>query len=201
MGQNYGIISSSGGGGTSDIEIAVSQVIGGTSGEVLVVGGAGELEQSNIKTINTTSLLGSGDVSVQPTLVSGTNIKTINTTSLLGSGDVAVQPTLVSGTNIKTINGSSILGSGNIVITTTTILASQTLLAANWVQGATYYEYTFTNAGILASSFVTFVPQNSSYLEVTLSQMTSYISVSAGSCILYSILPPQNDIIGDIIIQ
>lgn len=52
----------------------------------------------------------------QDTLVSGTNIKTVNSTSLLGSGDVAVQPTLVSGTNIKTINGSSVLGSGDLSI-------------------------------------------------------------------------------------
>ena len=69
---------------------------------------------SNIKTINSTSLLGSGNISVQPTLVSGTSIKTVNSTSLLGSGDVSVQPTLVSGSNIKTINNESILGSGNI---------------------------------------------------------------------------------------
>jgi hypothetical protein len=52
----------------------------------------------------------------QDLLVSGTNIKTINSTSLLGSGNVAVQETLVSATNIKTINGSSILGSGNLTI-------------------------------------------------------------------------------------
>lgn len=52
----------------------------------------------------------------QATLVSGTNIKTINSTSLLGSGDVAVQETLVSGTNIKTINSTSLLGSGDISI-------------------------------------------------------------------------------------
>jgi hypothetical protein len=52
----------------------------------------------------------------QATLISGTNIKTINSTSLLGSGDVAVQETLISGTNIKTINGSSLLGSGDISI-------------------------------------------------------------------------------------
>lgn len=50
----------------------------------------------------------------QDTLTSGTNIKTINSTSLLGSGNVSVQSTLVSGTNIKTINGNSLLGSGNI---------------------------------------------------------------------------------------
>jgi len=71
---------------------------------------------TNIKTINLTSLLGSGDIEVQSTLVSGTNIKTINSTSLLGSGDIEVQSTLVSGTNIKTINGESILGSGDVTI-------------------------------------------------------------------------------------
>lgn len=52
----------------------------------------------------------------QVTLVSGTNIKTVNSTTLLGSGNVAVQPTLVSGTNIKTVGGTSILGSGDIAI-------------------------------------------------------------------------------------
>lgn len=71
---------------------------------------------TNIKTVNSTSLLGSGNIDVQETLVSGTNIKTVNSTSLLGSGDVTVQETLVSGTNIKTINNQSLLGSGNITI-------------------------------------------------------------------------------------
>lgn len=52
----------------------------------------------------------------QDLLSSGTNIKTINSTSLLGSGNVAVQETLVSGTNIKTINSTSILGSGDISV-------------------------------------------------------------------------------------
>ena len=52
----------------------------------------------------------------QSTLVSGTNIKTVNSNSLLGSGDVAVQATLVSGTNIKTINSTSLLGSGDISV-------------------------------------------------------------------------------------
>lgn len=56
------------------------------------------------------------DTSRQATLVSGTNIKTINSTSLLGSGNISVQATLVSGTNIKTVNGNSLLGSGNLAI-------------------------------------------------------------------------------------
>lgn len=62
--------------------------------------------------ITTTNLL----KGKQDLLESGTNIKTINSTSLLGSGDVAVQETLVSGTNIKTINSTSLLGSGDISI-------------------------------------------------------------------------------------
>ncbi|MBR3278868.1 MAG: hypothetical protein IKG01_08255, partial [Lachnospiraceae bacterium] len=73
---------------------------------------------TNIKTVNSESLLGSGDVAVQETLVSGTNIKTVNSNSLLGAGDVAVQETLISGTNIKTINSNSLLGSGNIALQT-----------------------------------------------------------------------------------
>jgi hypothetical protein len=74
---------------------------------------------TNIKTVNSTTLLGSGDIAVQPTLVSGTSIKTVNSNSLLGAGDVAVQETLVSGTNIKTLNSVSLLGAGNIVLAAT----------------------------------------------------------------------------------
>lgn len=66
--------------------------------------------QSDITNL-TTDLAGKQDV-----LVSGTSIKTVNSTSLLGAGDVAVQATLVSGTNIKTINSTSLLGSGDIVV-------------------------------------------------------------------------------------
>lgn len=96
---------------------------------------------TSIKTINGSSVLGSGDLSIsssaswggitgtlssqtdlntalnakQDTLVSGTNIKTINSTSLVGSGNVSVQPTLVAGTNIKYVNGFSLLGSGDLL--------------------------------------------------------------------------------------
>ncbi len=64
-----------------------------------------------------------GDVTVQPTLVSGTNIKTINNESILGSGDLTVTAnipvetiTVSAGTNIS-INASvtSIKRYGNVV--------------------------------------------------------------------------------------
>jgi hypothetical protein len=73
----------------------------------------GAVKQSGITLATTTQLNLKQDI-----LVSGTNIKTVNSTTLLGSGDLAVQPTLVSGTNIKTINSTSLLGSGDIVINT-----------------------------------------------------------------------------------
>ena len=90
------------------------------------------------------------DSEKQVTLVSGTNIKTINGSSILGSGNIAIsggasdassvtfapvgniastsvqaaiaeldsekQITLVSGTNIKTINSSSLLGTGDVAL-------------------------------------------------------------------------------------
>ena len=49
-------------------------------------------------------------------LLTSEDVKTINNTSLVGSGNIAVQEPLVSGTNIKTINGNSILGSGDLTI-------------------------------------------------------------------------------------
>ena len=76
---------------------------------------------TDIVTINTTSLLGSGNVNLQTPLVSGTDIKTVNSTTLLGSGDIAVQPTLVSGTSIKTINSTTLLGSGNVAVQPTLV--------------------------------------------------------------------------------
>lgn len=84
-------------------------ILKGTSGVL-----SAAVSGTDIKTINSTSVIGSGNIDVQPTLVSGTNIKTINSVSLVGSGNVAVQPTLVSGTNIKTVHGVSLLGSGDV---------------------------------------------------------------------------------------
>ena len=45
---------------------------------------------NNMATINETSLLDGGNISLQVPLVSGTNIKTINSNSILGSGDLTL---------------------------------------------------------------------------------------------------------------
>ena len=92
---------------------------------------------TNIKTINGSSVLGSGNLTITTGVssVTGTSpisssgganpaisIATANTstTGALTSTDWNTfngkQPTLVSGTSIKTINGSSVLGSGDLTI-------------------------------------------------------------------------------------
>lgn len=46
-----------------------------------------------------------------------TSFKTINDAEITGSGNISVQEPLISGTNIKTVNGQSLLGSGDLPIT------------------------------------------------------------------------------------
>jgi len=74
-------------------------------------------QKVQVGNLPTTTAVTNALATKQDTLVSGTNIKTVNSTSLVGSGNIAVQETLVSGTNIKTLNSTSLLGSGNIVLT------------------------------------------------------------------------------------
>lgn len=65
----------------------------------------------------------------QDTLVSWTNIKTINSQSILWNWNISVQPTLVNQSNIKSVNWNNLLGSGDIVLFTSIQL---TLTAAWW---------------------------------------------------------------------
>lgn len=90
------------------------------------------------------------DTLYQSILTSGTTIKTINSTTLLGSGDVAVQPPLVSATNIKSINGSSILTSGDLTLATLwepTI----TLPSASWTGASAPYSKVVVLTDIVAT--------------------------------------------------
>ena len=144
--------------------------------------------QSPVQSVNGST----GAVTVQETLVSGTNIKTINSTSLLGSGDITIsggstdwgdiggtlsnqtdlqnaldakQATLVSGTNIKTVNSTSLLGSGDISISAawgsiTGTLSSQTDLQSALdakvdenaaITGATKTKITYDSKGLVTA--------------------------------------------------
>ena len=77
----------------------------------------------NIKTINSTSFLGSGDIVIEGVTdyENLNNLPQINSTTLIGnqtSTELGLQDTLVNQENIKSINGNSLLGSGNLAIRT-----------------------------------------------------------------------------------
>lgn len=115
---------------------------------------------------------------LQDELVSGTNIKTVNSTSLLGSGDVAVQSTLVSGTNIKTVQGTSLLGSGDVSIgvsrstrTSNTILGTADKGYFIDITSGTFTQ-TFTAAATLANGWWCYI-RNSGTGDITLDPNSS----------------------------
>jgi hypothetical protein len=78
-----------------------------------------EVSVFNGVTYDTKSLTGANVVSgLQPTLVSATNIKTINSTTLLGSGDIAISTGLTVGTTpitSGTVGRVLFEGTGNVV--------------------------------------------------------------------------------------
>jgi len=118
----------------------------------------------------------------QSQLVSGTNIKTVNSNTLLGSGDVAVQATLVSGTNIKTVNGTSILGSGNIVAGGAKVSQAPTTSFNQYVAAAGVGNTILFSANVLSSLGqiidVDFLARNNSGLSTVL---RIYINSSAST--------------------
>jgi hypothetical protein len=92
---------------------------------------------NSISALNAASFISA--IGAQTTLVSGTSIKTINSTTLLGAGDLVVQPTLVSGTNIKSLNGATLLGSGNLTTVTTLDELTDVVLTTPTVNQILYY--------------------------------------------------------------
>ncbi len=95
------------------------------------------------------------------------------------------------------INGVTIQGGGSSTI----LLTNQTLSSASWSLISGYYTYLFSNQNITATSVVDFTPDRSIYLEVTTCGMQTQVTVAAGSCIFYSLFPPQTNITGEITIS
>jgi hypothetical protein len=132
------------------------------------------------------------------TIPTGANITTPNILSLTSgtTNDSIVVADATSGA-LKRISSSRIGGGGGTPIYK---LSNQTLTASSWTISGEYYAYTFSNVNITTNSFIIFTPNNASVNEVSTSMMMPQISVSSGSCILYTAFPPQNDIVGDIVI-
>jgi hypothetical protein len=99
-------------------------------GSALVATDLLEVSVYNGTTYDTRSVTGANVVSgLQPTLVSGTNIKTINSTSLLGSGDIAISTGLTVGTTAiasGTVGRVLFQGTGNVVQQDSTFLFDST---------------------------------------------------------------------------
>lgn len=75
---------------------------------------------------NVTGLL----LNKQDNLVSGTNIKTVNSNSLLGSGNVSVGTVTSVATGVG-LSGGTITGSGTILADTTSVLVTKTFLTSS----------------------------------------------------------------------
>lgn len=105
---------------------------------------------TNIKTINGSSILGSGNLTVGGSVTAnypltssgssiGINVADEFTDGYLSSADWAnfdsKQAALISGGNIKTINGSSIMGGGNLVVSSNPSVISLSATNATAVTG------------------------------------------------------------------
>lgn len=81
------------------------------------------------KSITGAEIIASAQDGVQPTLVSGMNIKTVNDTSLLGSGNIAIQtnPRTLASVNGNAVTGTSIQISASVLIPAGTLVANNTI--------------------------------------------------------------------------
>lgn len=153
-----------------------------------------EVSVFNGVTYDTKSLTGANVVSgLQPTLVSGTSIKTINSTSLLGSGDIAI--TVPSGIfGISNASGvytyyatftlamaAAVSGQTIEMFADVTETGAVTVTLKNGVNiNGNGHTYTHTNS---TASLNTFLVADSVVTNVTMLNLNVTKSNSTGSCI------------------
>jgi hypothetical protein len=106
---------------------------------------------SNFSNLNTDKLESSAiGVTIQAVLASGTNIKTVNSTTLLGSGNLAVGTVtsvgLTGGTGIS-VSGSPITGSGSITVTNSSPMTYPSSGIPNSTGSAWGTSYTTSGSG------------------------------------------------------
>lgn len=87
------------------------------------------------KSITGAEIIASAQEGLQPTLVSGTNIKTVNDTSLLGSGNIEIQ---TNPKMIASVVGSGVMGTTNqisasVLIPSGTISTNQTIYIKSFI--------------------------------------------------------------------
>lgn len=137
-----------------------------TDAQLTVIGNTSNTNtgDQDLSAYATTSYVNSGLGTKQATLVSGTNIKTINGTSLLGSGDITISGgpggsgTVTSvGVSVPTgllVSGTPITTSGTIAISLDTgrVIPLQSTLDAKLTQSAADARYLQLTGGTLVAS-------------------------------------------------
>jgi hypothetical protein len=85
------------------------------------------------KSITGAEIITAAQSGLQPTLVSGTNIKTINSTSLLGSGNINVQgnPRTLASVNGLNLTGTAIQISASVLIPAGTLVTNNSIYIKN----------------------------------------------------------------------
>jgi|694.fasta_scaffold03667_20 hypothetical protein len=81
------------------------------------------------KHVTGSEVIAAAQTGMQTELISGTNIKTVNSTSLLGSGDITIQtnPSTIGTANGTAITGTTIQISASVLIPAGTLVANNTL--------------------------------------------------------------------------
>lgn len=81
------------------------------------------------KYVTGSEVIAAAQTGMQTELISGTNIKTVNSTSLLGSGDVTIQtnPSTIGAANGTAITGTTIQISASVLIPAGTLVANNTI--------------------------------------------------------------------------
>lgn len=81
------------------------------------------------KYVTGAEVIASAQTGMQEELISGTNIKTINSNSLLGSGDITIQtnPSTIGTANGTAITGTTIQISASVLIPAGTLVANNTI--------------------------------------------------------------------------
>ena len=139
----------------------------------------------------TGSLLVSGSTTITGSLTVTEGI----TGSLEGTASFAISASFATDNYPLNSNPTGYLTSSFIQINPATIPSG------SWSLVSGSYEADYVNPSISTSSFITFVPNNASNLEVTSCKMLPQIDSLSGSCKFYAMFPPQTDIVGQLIIQ
>lgn len=125
-------------------------------------------------------------ITTDGTNASWTPVKTVNSNSLLGTGDLPVQEVLVSGTTIRTVNGTSLLGSGNIIVSGGSVIRETATATASQTVFNLTNSYTVGLNSIII--YINGVRQfDSAYTETSSTVVTFTTGLNAGDVVLFEI--------------